>query len=70
MNGRSIHNFEKRVSQAQKSIEASSISKTNKQLISYFIDECYKSGIGAARISKCIITMKLIAQSMNKDLDK
>jgi len=69
-NKNSIHNFDKIVLQAQNALANAQISKVNKGLIADFIDECYKNGIGKARISKCLISLKLIAIVINKDLDK
>jgi len=69
-NKNSIHNFDKIVLQAQNALANAPISKVNKGLIADFIDECYKNGIGKARISKCLISLKLIAIVINKDLDK
>ncbi len=66
----SIHDFDKIVLNAQNALAKAPISKLNKGLILDFIDECYKNGIGKARISKCLISLKLISIEINKDLNK
>jgi integrase/recombinase XerD len=65
----SIHNFEKRVEQAQNCLKQSKISDKNKQFILDFVNSGYGAGIGNARISKYLSSLKIIAETIKKDFD-
>lgn len=52
------------------SLENSSISDANKELISFFADYCFTEGLSEHRVLKYISTLKSIALSLEVDFDK
>lgn len=56
-----IHNFKKRLAKTEQLIENALISQTDKDMITSFRDQCFIDGLGEARISKYLLSIKVLA---------
>ncbi len=66
----SIHNYEKRLKTALRSLRRSPISKKNKEIILKFRDECYSNGLSTGRVVKYIYYLIRLAQWLGMDFEK